>query len=111
MLPALRGAVLPEKTGSRSCFPLGSFLYEAQMSDDAMMALTELTVKTAKDFIMVKSSDTAEDGGQAAENDLETKSSYPIFPSPVPGSCNKISPSFSIKKTTSARGFSEVSGL
>ncbi len=41
------------------------------MSDDAMMALTELTVKTAKDFIMVKSSDTAEDGGQATENDLE----------------------------------------
>ncbi len=60
-------SVLRYYTGSAQ----GSFLYEAQMSDDAMMALTELTVKTAKDFIMVKSSDTAEDGGQATENDLE----------------------------------------
>lgn len=44
----------------------GSFLYEAQMSQDASMALSELTVKTAKDYIMGTSNDVIEEGGRTS---------------------------------------------
>lgn len=41
----------------------GNFIYQKEMSENATLALTEITVQTAKDFI---------GAGEAARNDLET---------------------------------------